>query len=189
MLHKADGPVLFDLGGFCSRSITCFQWELENRLRGLLSWQRSASRLRVCSPYCLLISAQRSLCLLPRGFASCTENPISFKCALSVWKRLNFRREKSKNKRSWIHLAVVWALKLVAKAMRWRGCCLFTSNCQQWGIKLAPVLRNTLNSCFDVCSDCSYVLVWASWSDTYFQLWISWQVVVTHMQGGGVGPE
>lgn len=107
-------------------------------------------------------------------------------CCLSV-ERVELELKKSplkKKKRSWIHLVVMWGFKFVVKAMRLQGCCLFTSDCQQWQIKLVPVPRINWTPAliYALIAIACVGSVWASWSKVYFQQRIGWQVLTWQMQ-------
>lgn len=139
MLHKADGPVLFDLRGFCSRSIRVFSGSL-----------RIGCMAYFCDSVLSAVSgfAPRIVCRsLPDNPSACCQEGLAHVpkklpvCCLSL-KGLKKKKKKGIMNPSSNHLRFQ-----VARL-------LFTSDCQQCRIKLVPVPRNKLN-CFDICSDCS----------------------------------
>lgn len=108
MLHKADGPVLFDLGGFCSWSIRVFSGSLRIDCTAYFRDSVLSAVSGFAPRNCVLISARQSLCLLPRGFGSCAQSASSV---------LSERVKKQKKKGSRVHLVII-------RGFRWRGCCL-----------------------------------------------------------------
>lgn len=85
-------------------------------------------------------------------------------------------------KESWIHLVIV-RFQVCYKSNEVVRLLFIPSNCQQWRIKLVPEKQIEL-WLWCIIWWHLFVLVWASWGEVYFQLWIGWQLLASARQQG-----